>query len=204
MIGLDAKFAPHVLAQGAAASWQHRWEIIDMFRSALVVPFLAMLAASSVSLAEEISKEQIKGLDEQVQEIKSDVLGIATELSRLEEKLHYPSNTQVSLFVSLAPAGKFRLDSIEIQIDGKPVAHHLYSYQQLEALRQGGVQRVYTGNVKSGEHELLVTVLGKSAGDNEYRKTASFKLVKDVGPKLAAINVAGSGAGDQDISLKDW
>ena len=35
-------------------------------------------------------REQMKGLDEQVQEIKSDVLSIAAELSRLEEKLLYP------------------------------------------------------------------------------------------------------------------
>lgn len=175
-----------------------------MDRLVPAVLFIAMLVTSSVSLAEEVSKEQIKGLDEQVQEIKSDVLGIASELSRLEEKLLYPSNTQVSLFVSLAPAVKFRFDSIEIQIDGKPVAYHIYAYQELEALRQGGVQRIYTGNVRSGEHALQVTVLGKSEGNSEYRQTASFKLVKDVGPKLAGINVAGPGAGDQGISLKDW
>lgn len=175
-----------------------------MDRLVAAVLFIAMLATSTVSLAEEVSKEQIKGLDEQVQEIKSDVLGIAAELSRLEEKLLYPSNTQVSLFVSLAKSAKFRFDSIEIQIDGKPVAHHLYSYQELAALRQGGVQRIYTGNVRSGEHELHVTVLGKSENNSEYRQTASFKLVKDVGPKLAGINVAGPGAGDQGIALKDW
>lgn len=175
-----------------------------MDRLARAVIFIAMLATSTVTLAEEVSKEQIKGLDEQVQEIKSDVLGIAAELSRLEEKLLYPSNTQVSLFVSLAKVAKFRLDSIEIQIDGKPVAYHLYTYQELEALRQGGVQRIYTGNVRNGEHELRVSVLGKSEGNSEYRQTTSFKLVKDVGPKLAGINLAGPGAGDQGISLKDW
>ena len=175
-----------------------------MDRLAPAVLFIAMLATNSVSLAEEVHKEQLKGLDEQVQEIKPDVLGIAAERSRLEEKLLYPSNTQVSLFVSLAKAAKFRLDSIEIQIDGKPVAYHTYTYQELEALRQGGVQRIYTGNVRSGEHELHVTVLGKSESNSEYRQTASFKLVKDVGPKLAGINVAGPGASDQEISLKDW
>lgn len=175
-----------------------------MDRLARAVIFIAMLATSTVTLAEEDSKEQIKGLDEQVQEIKSDVLGIAAELSRLEEKLLYPSNTQVSLFVSLAKAAQFRLDSIEIQIDGKPAAYHLYTYQELEALRQGGVQRIYTGNVRSGEHALQVTVLGKSEGKSEYRQTASFKLIKDVAPKLAGINLAGPGAGDQGITLKDW
>ena len=39
------------------------------------------------ALAQDLSKEQMKGLDEQVQEIKSDVLGISEELSRLETSL---------------------------------------------------------------------------------------------------------------------
>src|SRR5690606_13462765 len=91
--------------------------------------FIAGLALLLVGVgvhAQEVSKEQIKGLDEQVQEIKSDVLGIAAELSRLEEKLLYPSNTQIAAFVSLASGETFRLDSVELQLGGKPVAQHLY------------------------------------------------------------------------------
>jgi hypothetical protein len=175
-----------------------------MYRLVLVLFYTAMLTARAANAAEEISREQIKGLDEQIQEIKSDVLGIATELSRLEEKLLYPSDTQVALFVSLAKATKVRLDSVEIQIDGKPVAHHLYSFKELQALQQGGVQRIYTGNIKRGEHELRVSALGKSESGAEYRQSGSFKLNKDVGPKLVGITVAGSAGGDQGITLKDW
>ncbi|MEJ2474132.1 MAG: hypothetical protein P8Y74_09630, partial [Desulfobacterales bacterium] len=79
---------------------------------------ILLLVLSSTAYAQEISKEQIKGLDEQVQEIKSDVLSIATELNQLEEKLLYPSNTQVAVFVSLVSGETFRLDSVEIQLDG--------------------------------------------------------------------------------------
>jgi hypothetical protein len=175
-----------------------------MYRLALAVLLTGALISSPASSAEEVSREQIQGLDEQIQEIKSDVLGIAAELSRLEEKLLYPSNTQVSLFVSLAPGAKFRLDAVEIQIDGKPVARHLYTFKELEALQQGGVQRIYTGNITKGEHELRVSVLGKSESGGEYRQTGSFKLTKDIGPKLVGITVAGPGAGGQAISLKGW
>src|SRR6266540_2485977 len=112
---------------------------------------IAILILSFPAYAEEVSREQIKGQDEQVQEIKGDVLSIAAELNQLEEKLLYPSNTQVAVFVSLVGGETFRLDSVEIQLDGKPVAHHLYSFKELEALQKGGVQRIYTGNVRSGE-----------------------------------------------------
>src|SRR5262245_14439081 len=51
--------------------------------------------------AQQNDQQQMRGLDEQVQEIKSDVLGIAAELNQLEEKLLYPSGTQVAVFVAL-------------------------------------------------------------------------------------------------------
>src|SRR5215472_12986398 len=43
--------------------------------------------------ADESARAQMKGLDEQVQEVKSDVLSIAADLNQLEEKLLYPSDT---------------------------------------------------------------------------------------------------------------
>ena len=99
---------------------------------------LSVLVLSFAAYGREISREQITGLDEQIQEIKSDVLSIAVELNQLEEKLLYPSNTQVAVFVSLVSGETFRLDSVEIQLDGKPVAHHLYTFKELEALQRGG------------------------------------------------------------------
>ena len=109
-----------------------------------VILGISVLCLSAVAYGQEISREQIKGLDEQVQEIKSDVLGIAAELNQLEEKLLYPSNTQVAVFVSLAGGETFRLDSVAIQLDGTPVAHHLYTFKELEALKnRGGAAHLY-------------------------------------------------------------
>ncbi|MET0984986.1 MAG: hypothetical protein ABW034_06210, partial [Steroidobacteraceae bacterium] len=87
--------------------------------------FAALVALGCVdSSAADSYREQMKGLDEQVQEIKSDVLSIDAELSRLEERLLYPSNTHVALFVTLAAGNPLRLDAMHIQIDGQPVAHY--------------------------------------------------------------------------------
>jgi hypothetical protein len=77
----------------------------------------------AASSADDSYRAQMKGLDEQVQEIKSDVLSIDAELRRLEEKLLYPSNTHVALFIGLARGESMRLDAIQIQLDGKLVAH---------------------------------------------------------------------------------
>ena len=161
-------------------------------------------AAKKQQLQQEASKEQIKGLDEQVQEIKTDVLSIATELNRLEEKLLYPSDTQVALFVSLADGEKFRLDGVDIELDGKSVAHHLYSYKELEALQKGGVQRIHVGNLRAGEHAVQVTVTGKSVGGSDFHKSESFKITKGIGPKLVGLVLADTGFGSKTVTLKDW
>ena len=168
------------------------------YRWGRIIVGISMLVLSVTAYAQEISREQIKGLDEQVQEIKSDVLAIAAQLNQLEEKLLYPSNTQIAIFVSLVDGETFRLDSVEIQLDGKPVAHHIYTFKELEALRKGGVQRIYTGNIRAGEHDLQVFVIGKSAAGFDFRKKEHFKVDKDVGPEIAEIALAA-----QNIVFKD-
>ena len=160
-------------------------------------------ACSASAFADGTSREQMKGLDEQVQEIKSDVLSIAAELNLLEERLLYPSNTQVALFVSLAEGEKFRLDAVHIQIDGQRVAEHIYSFNELEALQKGGVQRIYTGNVATGPHLLDVMVAGKSAGGQDFTRSESFDFSKDVEPKLVGITLTAPDAGG-GIQLGDW
>jgi hypothetical protein len=159
---------------------------------------ILLLVLSVAAFGQEISREQIKGLDEQVQEIKSDVLSIAAELNQLEEKLLYPSNTQVAVFVSLEKGETFRLDSVEIQLDGNPVAYHIYTFKELEALQKGGVQRIYTGNFLSGDHDMQVSASGKSIGGNDFRKTERFKINKGVGPEIVEVSLAA-----QNITLKD-
>jgi len=181
-----------------------REEVDHMHRLILRLFAVALLGIGVVRAAEEISREQVKGLDEQVQEVKADVLGIAAELNRLEEKLLYPSNTHVSLFVSLAQASTLRLDALEIQIDGKPVARHLYTFKELEGLREGGVQRVYTGNIRTGDHALRVSVIGKTENGAAYQRSEDFTITKGVGPKLASITVGGPNGGHDGIALKDW
>ena len=173
---------------------------------ALVLILLVLRAglAGSPEAAWADSREQMQSLDEQVQEIKSDVLGIAAELSRLEEKLLYPSNTQIALFVSLAGGETFRLDSVRIQIDGELVAHHIYSFKELEALKKGGVQRIYTGNIATGEHQLEVSVAGQLPGGTDFGGTESFGFSKDVEPKLVGITLAARASGAARIELGDW
>ena len=155
---------------------------------------------------EEISsdQQQMRGLDEQIQDIKSDSLRMAAELSQLEEKLLYPSGTQVAIFVELAKGDTMRLDAVRLQIDGQLVAHYIYSAKELQALRKGGVQRIYVGNVATGDHKLDVLVDGKLEGGADFSRTGQFTFRKEVKPKLVGLTLAGPSSGNTPITLGDW
>ncbi len=163
---------------------------------------LLVCLVSGHGWAQQNDQRQMRGLDEQVQEIKSDALSIAAELNRLEEKLLYPSGTQVAIFVALAKGDQMRLDAVRLQIDGHLVAHYIYSFKELEALRKGGVQRIYVGNVAAGDHQLEVLIDGKLEGGADFTRTERFTFRKEEKPKLVGLTVAGSG--NTPIALGEW
>lgn len=166
-----------------------RW----IFYTILFVAFMGFRAH-----AQDVSREQLKGLDEQVQEIKADALAIAAELNQLEEKLLYPSDTQIAVFVAWAAEEAFRLDTLEVELDGEPAARHIYTFKELEAMQKGGVQRLYTGNITIGDHEMRVFASGKSSAGFDVNHAKQFKLHKSVGPKTVEIRLA-----PQGIDLKE-
>ena len=156
----------------------------------LFITVMVVAVMGSSAYAQDISREQIKGLDEQVQEIKADALAIAAELNQLEEKLLYPSDTQIAVFVAWDTEAAFRLDTIEVKLDGEPTARHIYTFKELEALQKGGVQRLYTGNITIGDHELHVFASGKSSAGFDIENSKQFKVHKSVGPKIVEILLA--------------
>lgn len=175
-----------------------------MHRHSLVVIGVLLSICARTGAADESARAQMKGLDEQVQEVKTDVLGIAAELNQLEEKLLYPSDTHIAVFVSLAQGETLRLDAIQVRIDGAPATRYIYSFKELDALRRGGVQRLYSGNIATGAHEIEVSVNGKLADGKDYSQTERLPFTKEIKPKLLGLVLAGPGAAQPGIRLGDW
>jgi hypothetical protein len=171
----------------------------SLFRLLLIV---LLGVGSPLSLAEDTSREEMRSLDEQVQEIKSDTLSIAAELKTLEERLLFPSNTQVSVFIALGDGEKFRLDSVQLGINDGLAAHHIYSFKEVEALQDGGVQRLYMGNLPTGAHQLDVSVIGKLPNGKEYTREEHFSFEKGVEPALLGITLS-PGSGNAAIALQE-
>jgi hypothetical protein len=154
--------------------------------------------------AQNINSNEIKSLDGQVQEIKSDVLSIAAELDNLEERLLFPSNTQLSIFVAVSEEEDFRLDAVKVDVDGALAAHHIYSFKELDALQNGGVQRLYTGNITTGQHRINVTMIGKLKSGKEFSESQEFTFAKNVEPRALGVRLASPGLGRSGIEVGDW
>ena len=169
---------------------------------ALIAAGLLLMAALPAARAAE---EPAAGLDGRVQELKGDVIRLNRDLLVLEEELLFPAGTQVAVFVSMDVGKLFALDSVQIRLDDKVVANHLYTPREVEALHRGGVQRLYVGNLRTGEHSLVAFFTGKGPHDRDYKRGATIKVDKGTGPKYIELQIKDSMARLQpEFDVKVW
>ena len=145
------------------------------------------------------------GLDSRIQDVKSDVIRLNRDLMVLEEELLFPANTQVALFVSMDVGKLFSLDSVQVTLDDKVVSNYLYTPLEVQALHRGGVQRMYVGNLKAGEHTLTAFFTGKGPHDRDYKRGATLKFAKETGAKYIELQIRDSGGKLQpEFDVKVW
>jgi hypothetical protein len=187
-----------------------------MFRS-LIFVWLALCASASVpaqdttppaldpATAAAAPAEDFKSLDQEVQALKKEVLDLNRELFVLEEDLLFPANTQVAVFVSMDVGDLFALDSVTLKLDNKEVANYLYTEREAQALLKGGVHRVFIGNLKAGDHELLALFTGQGPHVRDYRRGATIKLTKGVGAKYVELKISDRAVKAQpEFIVKEW
>jgi len=151
------------------------------------------------------ASSEFKTLDQDVQGLKKDVLDLNRELFVLEEELLYPADTQVAFFISMDVGAFFGLDTITLKVDNKEVANYLYTTRETLALLKGGVQRVYVGNLKVGEHELVAFFTGKGPNQRDYKRGATLKFTKGVGAKYLELKISDKVIKEQpEFIIKEW
>ena len=150
-------------------------------------------------------RTEFRTLDEETQDLKKQVLDLNRDLFLLEEELLFPSNTQTAVFVSMDVGEFFGLDSVELKIDNKDVANYLYTERESEALLKGGVQRLFIGNLKAGEHELVAVFTGQGPHTRDYRRAASLVFEKGIGPKYIELTISDRETKQQpEFLVKEW
>ena len=163
----------------------------------------AEVAQEEELLLEEESEEM--ALDSEIEALKKEVLSLNRDLFILEEDLLFPSNTQFSIFLSMDSGALFSLDSVQLKINDKNIANHLYTERELAALKRGGVQRLYIGNLPSGEHEIIAIFTGVGPKGRDYRRGESIVIEKTSEPQFVEFTIADDTGKEQpQFEVRVW
>lgn len=136
--------------------------------------------------------------------LKESTLTLNRDLLILEEELLYPASSQVAVYLSMDLGTFFSLDAVKLEIDNQLVASELYSEKQIQALFRGGVQRLYIGNIKSGEHEISAFFTGKGP-NKDYKRGAKLKVTKTQDPLVLELRILDSESQMQPkFDIKQW
>lgn len=183
-----------------------------IYTSLRVSLFLALLLLGNISQAANTATPDASGgngpvttMDTRIQDLKKQVLDLNRNLFLLEQDLLFPANTQFSVFVSMDVGMLFDLDSVQLKIDGKVVGNHLYTEREVKALRRGGVQRLYIGNLTSGEHDLVAFFVGKGPKDRDYKRGTTVRITKGPSAQFVELKITASEAKLQpEFKAKVW
>jgi hypothetical protein len=184
-----------------------------MFNISIKLPLLFGLALGLTSamsahsaLAADAPPESVQqpAVAPQVENLKESVLTLNRDLLILEEELLYPPSNQVAIYVSMDLGQFFHLDAVKLEIDSKLVASELYTDKQTNALFRGGVQRLYVGNLKAGQHEISAIFTGRGPQQN-YKRGAKVMVDKAQNPLVLELKIVDSTAELQPVfSIKEW
>ncbi len=173
--------------------------------SLLAVFFSFVLSMAATAQEAENATAGQSNLAEEIQDIKQLTLELNRDLFILEEELLFPSNTQIAVFLSLDVGEFFALDAVKLSIDGVVVTNYLYTDRQLDALQRGGVQRLYMGNLKSGQHEIVAVFTGKGPQGRDYRRGTTLSIDKTNQAKHLELKITDSQARQQpEFIVKEW
>jgi hypothetical protein len=150
----------------------------NVYRAALTRIFSVFLLVVGIATLCSQANAEEKTLATELEDIKSQVLKLNRDLFILEEDLLFPASTQIAVFVSVDVGRFFTLDSVELKINDDDVTGVLYTDRQRKALEQGGIQRVFLGNLKMGQHQLTAIFTGTDAEGRSVQRAVSHDFEK--------------------------
>ena len=163
--------------------------------SLLVLIFVAALSAPLTAAS----------LDEDLADYRKDLLEINKQLLLMEEELLFPADTQVTIFVALDVGRFLTPDAITLKLDGDTVESHLYTEKEVKALKAGAIQKIHTANVKDGDHELTVFVVGQGPNGRDYRRAATLDFSKGSGRLFIQLTLKDDSVSQQPLlQFRQW
>ncbi|MFN2359625.1 MAG: AraC family transcriptional regulator [Marinobacter sp.] len=144
-------------------------------------------------------------LDREIDRVKADVADLSQRLYELEEDVLYPVDTRVAVFLTLRDRDGLELDTVELYLNDTPVASHLYTERERGSLKQGGVQRLYMGNLPHGSHQLKAVLTARSANERFVRREVTHDFRKRPGESRIQMTLDAK-APDYEpvVSFQEW
>lgn len=158
-----------------------------MIRFSGLMQWAAAFMAMCVFSAQAVEETQFS---QKVNELKKSVLELNKNLYQLEDELLNPSTTKAAMYFSLSIGKFFEPVSIQVKVDEKPIASHLYSKQQVSALKEGAVQPLKNFNLGPGAHDLKIVVKGKDANGKEKELVSETQVQKSEKPLYLEIKIS--------------
>ena len=137
--------------------------------------------------------------------LKQEIIDLNRDLYQFEEDLLHPVNTQIAIFLGLAPDSGFVLDSIELQLDNTLISSYLYQEKEINALKNGGIQRLYVGSLSDGKHKLTASFNGQGSSSRYFRRKKAMTFTKEQKAKYIQLIVSeDKRTGDPLFKVKQW
>jgi hypothetical protein len=94
---------------------------------------------------------------------------------------------------------------VQLKVDDKEVANYLYTEREQEALKRGGVQRLWLGNLKAGEHEVTAFFTGQGPHERDYKRGTTLQVEKGVGAKYVELRITDAVSKQQpEFAVRVW
>ena len=151
-------------------------------------------SVSAAAQDAELAEPAPVALDSDLENVKQELLKLKRDLVILEEDLLFPASSQVAVFLSMDIGDLFQLDAVTLKLNGREVAHHLYTDKQVDALFRGGIQKLYVGNVKQGSNRLTAFFTGRGPSGRDYRRATTVEFEKSFEPTFVELAISDSTA----------
>lgn len=167
--------------------------------------FHALLATLTLAISGKVLAQSGDFPGGDLEDLKQEVLKLNRDLLVLEEDLLFPAQSQVAVYVSMDVGHFFDLDTVKLHIDNKLVETHLYTDHQKKALYRGGIQPLFKGNLKSGEHTITAYFTGLGPEQREFKRAATIELKKTDEPAVIELRISDSSGKQQpEFTVVQW
>lgn len=171
----------------------------------LLVASSILLTAAPVAAQENAAATDPASLDSRIQDLKQEVLKLNRDLFILEEELLFPASTQMVVFLAMDVGILFELDAVELKINNKTVANYLYTIREQDALKRGGVQQLWIGNIPAGKNEIVAFFTGKGPHGRDYQRGSSFVVDKPPTAKYVELKISDNARKQQpEFVIREW